>query len=157
MFKWSYEFSTEYDFPIHKVWECSTNPDNYSKFLHQCESIQYDKEKSVIKAHFKGRKYIRVTILLTEFEMHRKIGTRIKGTLGLTDTVTEYHEITSNKTKIVTKINLVSILTPFLKSYFKKKTDKESAKQKEILTSLLQADARYDEKAPTSRTLETFV
>ncbi len=135
LFKWSYETTVEVDLPLEKVWDFLENPANCSKwrddieFCHSAEPLQTG---SIIKVKMKNHN-VYASILITEYKPYSECKTRVKGSLGSQESSAIFQEISHDRTRLILKFNVKSFLTPFLRSYFLKKTRSQIEKTLRIL------------------------
>lgn len=148
MFKWSTEYSIEADYPLRKVYDFIANPHNWPKWLKELDSCTFDdpiKTGSVITVTIKKRS-AKFKMLITKLEPYKESSSLTKAPLFLQEASCIFQEISPNKTCVIFKINVKSILVPFLKSYFSKK---QMMQKKSLLNALQEAHATgfFDEKS----------
>ena len=123
MFRWSREHSVEVNLPIRKVWDFYITPGNWPKWMDQLESCTFEGELQVgtiIKAKVKNRN-AHIQITMTELKLHGEYGILIKVPFFIQESSDVFREISPEKTLVITKTSITSLLAPIMKLYFNKK------------------------------------
>jgi hypothetical protein len=138
VFKWHHEYCVEVDVPISHVLSFITDFNNWPNWMDQCESFQIDKAKqteTVIKAKIKNKNAY-FPVLMSEIESQKKYRILIKVPFFYQISLCHFQEISTTKTKITIHTSVVSFLTPFFKSHYRKNVENQYPK---LLKALLES------------------
>ena len=138
MFKWHYESSIEVDAPLQAVWDFYNTPNNWSKWLDELEPINFDgelKTGSQIKVTPKGKKS-KFCFLVTDLKPRQEFKILLEAPLCAQETLSIFQEISPSRTRIHSKICVISILVPFIRSYLLKKSKNSYSKMETCLQQI---------------------
>lgn len=139
MFKWFYEYNLEVDLPLEKLWSFCTNPSNWPKNIDEFESCVLEspfQKGSVVKVKIKN-KNAHVNLHILEVEPYRSYKTLTKIPFFSQESVTTFLEISPGRSKLTTKTCVNSFLTPFFRSYYRKKIEKQYDSFSKILIEMV--------------------
>lgn len=135
MFKWRYETSYEVEVPILPLWNFSTEPSNWPKWIDLFESCKFDeKDSNIVQIKFKNRD-IYFPVIITKMDPPKEVHLLLKNFFMTQENQTTIQEISPTHSKVITCVTFTSFLTPFLKSYFRKHLDKQTKKFMEVLAT----------------------
>ncbi|MGC1879422.1 MAG: SRPBCC family protein [Rhabdochlamydiaceae bacterium] len=146
MFKWFYEYSTEVDIPLQKVWDFCINPNHWPQWMDQLESCKMEgefKAGSMVKAKIKNRTF-HLPIFITDVKPFKSCALLMKGPLISQTSSCTLREISRDKTALIMKTSIVSILTPFIKRYFTKHMEAQMQKCRKAILDNAKQNAPSD-------------
>ncbi|CDR34215.1 hypothetical protein [Criblamydia sequanensis] len=127
MFKWFYEYNLEVDLPLEELWSFCTNPSHWPKNIDEFESCMLEapfQKGSTVKTKIKNKKG-HVSIHILDVEPYRSYKTLTKIPFFSQESLTTFQKISKTRSKLTTKTCVKSILTPFFRSYYRKKIEKQ--------------------------------
>lgn len=151
-----YEYSIDVDIPIQEVWKFSINPVNWSKWNEPIESFHYDeplKTGSIIKAKMRNQNSY-TTMLITELNEFEKFDTSMKFFLLTQKSSCTTNEISPERTRIIFKMTLVSILLPFFRKSCYKRAEKI---MQEYLCALVEGTKRTFDQVNRTSNQDEFI
>lgn len=136
MFKWFHEYSIEIDAPLQPIWDFLTTPSNWPKWINQFDSCLLEgdfKTGAKVKAKIKDKEAY-LSIFITEVKPYSEYKMLVKTLFFNQESLCEIQEISPERTLITQKTYVLSLLTPFMKSYFRKSAEKSNPKCLEVLS-----------------------
>jgi hypothetical protein len=135
MRKWSHEYSIEVDLPLETVWGFYINPGNWPKWLDQIDSCVCEedlKTGSIVMTKIKNRSLC-LPIWITDVVPSQECKILIKAPFFVQQSSFAVSWISPMKTCLTLKTSVESILTPFFKSFYRKRVETQNSKSLEFL------------------------
>ena len=130
MFTWTCEDTIEVDLSLQKAWDFYTNPTNWLKWEDRFDAVVFDgvlRTGSQIKLKIKN-KPIHIDVRITEVRPYHEYKSLVKVLFFTQKSACTFEELSSERTRIILKVSVISFFTPFMKKFFLKNLEKYRSK-----------------------------
>lgn len=130
MFEWHHEYSAIVDLPVSQLFAFTNDFNNWPLWMDQFESFHIEKvdaNETTLIAKVKNRN-IYIPILFKVILPLKKYQLYIKAPFFKQTSTITYQEISTSKSKYTAETTVKSFLTPFMKSYYKRKVETQYPK-----------------------------
>lgn len=130
MFTWAHEDSIEVDLSLQKAWDFYMNPTNWLKWEDRFDAVVFGGSLttgSLVKAKIKN-KPVHIEIRITEVKPYHECKYLVKVLFFTQESICTFEELSSERTRIILKLKIYSLFTPFMKKLFLKNLEKYRSK-----------------------------
>ena len=144
MFRWSREHFIEVNIPIQKMWDIYINPSNWPKWVDQFDFCTFEgelKPGTIIKTKIKNRN-VYIQIKMTKLKPYDECELLIKAPLFTQESSCFFQEISTERTLLIMKTSVISLLVPFLKSFFHKRLEYSNSKYLSVFSEIAKNESK---------------